>query len=113
MATQTLAPRICNVSFALGMQTNTLCSPVTIFSAFQKPSVNNSGTGVDQGLVSLLRPQQNVYTWYLRAVDADQVLSTAVSLSYTEKGTSPWDFFVFKLPCSVMLFYHFDIELNI
>ncbi|XP_077194025.1 transmembrane 7 superfamily member 3 [Paroedura picta] len=52
-------------------------------------SINNSATGVDQGLVSVLRPQQNVCTWYMRAVDADQVLSTAVSLSYTEKDPIP------------------------
>ncbi|XP_060114113.1 transmembrane 7 superfamily member 3 [Heteronotia binoei] len=55
----------------------------------KKPSVNGSGTGVDQGLVSLLRPQQTVCTWYLLAVAAHQVLSTAVSLSYTEKDPIP------------------------
>uniref|UniRef100_A0A670Y0Q6 Transmembrane 7 superfamily member 3 n=1 Tax=Pseudonaja textilis TaxID=8673 RepID=A0A670Y0Q6_PSETE len=49
----------------------------------------NSGTGVDRGLVSVLRTEQTVCTWYLRAIDANQVLSTAVSLSYTEKDPIP------------------------
>ncbi|XP_032077315.1 transmembrane 7 superfamily member 3 isoform X2 [Thamnophis elegans] len=58
--------------------------------SFEKePSPNNSGTGVDRGLVSVLRPEQTVCTWYLRAVGTDQVLSTAVSLPYTEKDPIP------------------------
>ncbi|XP_048357177.1 transmembrane 7 superfamily member 3 isoform X2 [Sphaerodactylus townsendi] len=60
-----------------------------IISFDKKASVNSSGTGVDQALVSLLRPQQSVCTWYLRAVDADQVLSTAVAVSYTERDPIP------------------------
>uniref|UniRef100_A0A8C6Y2Z5 Transmembrane 7 superfamily member 3 n=1 Tax=Naja naja TaxID=35670 RepID=A0A8C6Y2Z5_NAJNA len=52
-------------------------------------SPSNSGTGVDGGLVSLLRPEQTVCTWYLRAVGANQVLSTAVSLPYTERDPIP------------------------
>ncbi|XP_026523649.1 transmembrane 7 superfamily member 3 isoform X1 [Notechis scutatus] len=55
----------------------------------QEPSPSNSGTGVDRGLVSVLRTEQTVCTWYLRAVGANQVLSTAVSLSYTEKDPIP------------------------
>uniref|UniRef100_A0A670XXH9 Transmembrane 7 superfamily member 3 n=1 Tax=Pseudonaja textilis TaxID=8673 RepID=A0A670XXH9_PSETE len=55
----------------------------------QEPSPSNSGTGVDRGLVSVLRTEQTVCTWYLRAIDANQVLSTAVSLSYTEKDPIP------------------------
>uniref|UniRef100_A0A8C5RF08 Transmembrane 7 superfamily member 3 n=1 Tax=Laticauda laticaudata TaxID=8630 RepID=A0A8C5RF08_LATLA len=55
----------------------------------QEPSPGNSGTGVDRGLVSVLRTEQTVCTWYLRAVGANKVLSTAVSLSYTEKDPIP------------------------
>ncbi|KAG8142591.1 hypothetical protein E2320_005804 [Naja naja] len=55
----------------------------------QEVSPSNSGTGVDGGLVSLLRPEQTVCTWYLRAVGANQVLSTAVSLPYTERDPIP------------------------
>lgn len=53
----------------------------------QTPSVNSSGIGVDRGLVSILRPEQTVCTWYVRALDAGQVLSTAISIPYMEKGT--------------------------
>ncbi|XP_062990324.1 transmembrane 7 superfamily member 3 [Elgaria multicarinata webbii] len=55
----------------------------------KKPSINNSGTGVDKGLVYILRPQQTVCTWYLQAVDTDRVLSTAVSFSYAERDPIP------------------------
>ncbi|KAM6437636.1 transmembrane 7 superfamily member 3 [Liasis olivaceus] len=55
----------------------------------KEPSPNNSGTGVDKGLVSVLRPEQTVCTWYLQAVDTNQVLSTAVSFPYTEKDPIP------------------------
>ncbi|XP_060550888.1 transmembrane 7 superfamily member 3 isoform X1 [Pantherophis guttatus] len=61
---------------------------VTISFA-KEPSPSNSGTGIDRGLVSVLRPEQTVCTWYLRAVGTDQVLSTAVSLPYTEKDPIP------------------------
>ncbi|XP_006127743.1 transmembrane 7 superfamily member 3 [Pelodiscus sinensis] len=50
---------------------------------------NSSGTGVDEGLVSILRPQQNVCTWYLQSLDASQVLGTAVSFAYTERDPIP------------------------
>ncbi|XP_028602870.2 transmembrane 7 superfamily member 3 [Podarcis muralis] len=55
----------------------------------KKPSSNNSGAGTDKGLVSILRPLQTVCTWYLQAVGADQVLSTAVSFSYAERDPIP------------------------
>ncbi|XP_033017930.1 transmembrane 7 superfamily member 3 [Lacerta agilis] len=53
------------------------------------PSSNNSEAGADKGLVSILRPQQTVCTWYLQAVGADQVLSTAVTFSYAERDPIP------------------------
>uniref|UniRef100_J3S1C1 Transmembrane 7 superfamily member 3-like n=1 Tax=Crotalus adamanteus TaxID=8729 RepID=J3S1C1_CROAD len=55
----------------------------------KEPSPSNSGTGIDKGLISVLRPEQTVCTWYLRAVGSNQVLSTAVSLPYTEKDPIP------------------------
>ncbi|XP_052638428.1 transmembrane 7 superfamily member 3-like, partial [Harpia harpyja] len=55
----------------------------------KNPSVNSSGTGVDKGLVSILRPQQSICTWYLRSRDASQVLSTAISIPYMEKDPIP------------------------
>ncbi|XP_034983732.2 transmembrane 7 superfamily member 3 isoform X1 [Zootoca vivipara] len=55
----------------------------------KRPSSNNSGAGADKGLVSILRPQQTVCTWYLQALGADQVLSTAVTFSYAERDPIP------------------------
>ncbi|XP_015284925.1 PREDICTED: transmembrane 7 superfamily member 3 [Gekko japonicus] len=86
--TETVLRNIASNVTVVIFQIHTHQKNVTI-SFDKKPSANNSGTGVDRGLVSLLRPQQNVCTWYLRAVDADQVPSTAVSLSYTEKDPIP------------------------
>ncbi|XP_009699840.1 PREDICTED: transmembrane 7 superfamily member 3-like, partial [Cariama cristata] len=60
-----------------------------VISFDKNPSVNSSGTGVDKGLVSILRPQQSVCTWYLRSLDARQVLSTALSIPYMEKDPIP------------------------
>uniref|UniRef100_A0A8D0C1D0 Transmembrane 7 superfamily member 3 n=1 Tax=Salvator merianae TaxID=96440 RepID=A0A8D0C1D0_SALMN len=69
-------------------QVHTHHKNVTI-SFDKEPSINSSETGIDKGLVSVLRPEQSVCTWYLRAVDANLVLSTAVSLSYGEKDPIP------------------------
>ncbi|XP_061438196.1 transmembrane 7 superfamily member 3 [Rhineura floridana] len=55
----------------------------------KKPSTNNSGTGEDKGLVSILQPQQTVCTWYLQAVDTNHLLSTAVSFPYAERDPIP------------------------
>ncbi|POI35549.1 hypothetical protein CIB84_000699 [Bambusicola thoracicus] len=60
-----------------------------VISFDKNPSTNSSGTGVDRGLISILRPQQTVCTWYLRALDANQVLSTAISIPYMEKDPIP------------------------
>ncbi|XP_068806183.1 transmembrane 7 superfamily member 3 isoform X2 [Struthio camelus] len=60
-----------------------------VISFDKNPSVNSSGTGVDKGLVSILRPQQSICTWYLRSLDANQVLSTAISIPYMEKDPIP------------------------
>ncbi|XP_030336971.1 transmembrane 7 superfamily member 3 [Strigops habroptila] len=60
-----------------------------VISFDKNPSVNSSGTGVDKGLVSILRPQQTVCTWYLQSLDASQVLSTAISIPYMEKDPIP------------------------
>ncbi|XP_031453040.1 transmembrane 7 superfamily member 3 [Phasianus colchicus] len=60
-----------------------------VISFDKNPSTNSSGTGVDRGLISILRPQQTVCTWYLRSLDANQVLSTAISIPYMEKDPIP------------------------
>ncbi|XP_005379173.1 PREDICTED: transmembrane 7 superfamily member 3 isoform X1 [Chinchilla lanigera] len=48
-----------------------------------------SGTGSDKGLVSILRPEQSVCTWYLESVDAKPVQSVAIPLSYSERDPIP------------------------
>uniref|UniRef100_A0A8C5UGK4 Transmembrane 7 superfamily member 3 n=1 Tax=Malurus cyaneus samueli TaxID=2593467 RepID=A0A8C5UGK4_9PASS len=53
------------------------------------PLVNGSGIGADRGLVSILRPEQTICTWYLHSLDAGQVLSTAISIPYMEKDPIP------------------------
>ncbi|KFV64016.1 Transmembrane 7 superfamily member 3, partial [Dryobates pubescens] len=60
-----------------------------VISFDKHPSVNSSGIGVDKGLVSILRLQQTVCTWYLRALDVSQVLSTAISIPYMERDPIP------------------------
>uniref|UniRef100_A0A8D0HK11 Transmembrane 7 superfamily member 3 n=1 Tax=Sphenodon punctatus TaxID=8508 RepID=A0A8D0HK11_SPHPU len=76
-----------NVTVVL-FQIHTHHKNVTI-SFDKKPSANDSGTGADKGLISILRPLQNVCTWYLQVLDSEQVLSTAVSLPYTERDPIP------------------------
>ncbi|KAJ6666367.1 hypothetical protein lerEdw1_000640 [Lerista edwardsae] len=75
-----------------------------VVSFEKKPLANNSGAGADTGLVSILRPQQTVCTWYLQAEDADQVLSTAVSFPYTEKD---------PIPGGCNLEFNLDVDPNI
>ncbi|KYO26344.1 transmembrane 7 superfamily member 3 isoform X1 [Alligator mississippiensis] len=53
------------------------------------PSTNNSATGADRGLISILHPQQSVCTWYLQSLEANQVFSTAVSIPYTARDPIP------------------------
>ncbi|KAL9854665.1 transmembrane 7 superfamily member 3 isoform 2-T2 [Geothlypis trichas] len=60
-----------------------------VISFDKTPSANSSGVGVDRGLVSVLRPEQTVCTWYLRALAAGQVLSTAISIPYMERDPIP------------------------
>ncbi|XP_041324645.1 transmembrane 7 superfamily member 3 isoform X2 [Pyrgilauda ruficollis] len=60
-----------------------------VISFDKTPLVNSSEIGVDKGLVSILRPEQTVCTWYLRALGAGQVLSTAISIPYMEKDPIP------------------------
>ncbi|NWW76256.1 TM7S3 protein, partial [Climacteris rufus] len=60
-----------------------------VISFDKTPSVNSSGVGADRGLVSPLRPQQTVCTWYLRSRAAGPVLSTAISIPYMERDPVP------------------------
>ncbi|XP_044534650.1 transmembrane 7 superfamily member 3 [Gracilinanus agilis] len=63
-----------------------------------------SGTGVDKGLVSILRPEQSICTWYLGTSEADNIWSVAVPLSYSEKD---------PIPGGCNLEFDFDVDPNI
>ncbi|XP_074682566.1 transmembrane 7 superfamily member 3 isoform X5 [Strix aluco] len=78
-------------------------------AVLQNPSVNSSGTGVDKGLVSILRPQQSVCTWYLRSLVASQVLSTAISIPYMEKVFCVLD----PIPGGCNLEFDLEVDPNI
>ncbi|XP_074682567.1 transmembrane 7 superfamily member 3 isoform X6 [Strix aluco] len=80
-----------------------------VISFDKNPSVNSSGTGVDKGLVSILRPQQSVCTWYLRSLVASQVLSTAISIPYMEKVFCVLD----PIPGGCNLEFDLEVDPNI
>ncbi|NWI17734.1 TM7S3 protein, partial [Crypturellus soui] len=79
-----IASNVTVVIFQVHAQQNNV-----VISFDKNPSVNTSGMGVDKGLISILRPQQSVCTWYLRSLDANHVLSTAISIPYMEKDPIP------------------------
>ncbi|NWJ04303.1 TM7S3 protein, partial [Crypturellus undulatus] len=79
-----IASNVTVVIFQVHAQQNNV-----VISFDKNPSANTSGTGVDKGLISILRPQQSVCTWYLRSLDANHVLSTAISIPYMEKDPIP------------------------
>ncbi|KAM4677774.1 transmembrane 7 superfamily member 3 [Discoglossus pictus] len=76
-----------NVSFVV-FQLHTHYQNVTV--SFDKiPGINDSETGSDVGLVSILGPEQTNCTWYLESANTDQLLATAVSIPYTERDPVP------------------------
>ncbi|XP_034883914.1 transmembrane 7 superfamily member 3 isoform X1 [Mirounga angustirostris] len=50
---------------------------------------NTSGTGTDQGLVFILRPEQSMCTWHLETLDAEPVQNMAIPLTYSERDPVP------------------------
>ncbi|XP_058138916.1 transmembrane 7 superfamily member 3 [Dasypus novemcinctus] len=91
-----------NVTFLI-FQIHSLYQNTTVsFSKALLPS--NSGTGTDKGLVSILRPEQRMCTWYLEASDAEPVQTVAVSLAYSERD---------PLPGGCNLEFDLDIDPNI
>ncbi|XP_035177280.1 transmembrane 7 superfamily member 3 isoform X2 [Oxyura jamaicensis] len=79
-----IASNVTVVIFQVHAQQNSV-----VISFDKNPSANSSGTGVDKGLISILQPQQTVCSWYLQSLDANQVLSTAISIPYMEKDPIP------------------------
>lgn len=63
---------------------------VNVTLSFTKiPERNDSEVSSDAGLVSVLRPQQTVCTWYVETASPDPVLASALSIPYTERDPIP------------------------
>lgn len=76
-----------NVSFIL-FQVHSQYANMTL-SITKIPSVNDSETGSDAGLLTDLRTNQTVCTWYLETSSADPLLATALTIPYTERDPIP------------------------
>ncbi|KAM4748029.1 transmembrane 7 superfamily member 3 [Rhinophrynus dorsalis] len=76
-----------NVSFIL-FQVHSHHQNVTI-SLSKIPRGNDSETGSNAGILTVLRPQQINCTWYLQSTDQNPVLATALSVPYAEKDPIP------------------------
>ncbi|XP_053320398.1 transmembrane 7 superfamily member 3 [Spea bombifrons] len=76
-----------NFSFLL-FQVHTQFQNVTL-SLSKIPSKNDSDTGSDTGLVTILQPEQVVCTWYLESASPKQLVASAVTIPYTERDPIP------------------------
>nr|XP_020142916.1 transmembrane 7 superfamily member 3-like isoform X2 [Microcebus murinus] len=61
----------------------------TTISFYKTLLPNASETGTNRGLVSILRPEQSMCTWYLETLDAEPVQNVAIPLSYSERDPIP------------------------
>ncbi|XP_069345942.1 transmembrane 7 superfamily member 3 [Eulemur rufifrons] len=61
----------------------------TTISFYRTLLPNASETGTNRGLVSILRPEQSMCTWYLETSDAEPVQNVAIPLSYSERDPIP------------------------
>ncbi|KAM7115490.1 transmembrane 7 superfamily member 3 isoform 1-T1 [Molossus nigricans] len=76
-----------NVTFLI-FQIHSQYQNTTIsFSKTVLPST--SGTGIDKGLVFILRPEQSMCFWYLETLDAEPVQNVAIPISYSERDPIP------------------------
>uniref|UniRef100_A0A6I8R4Y5 Transmembrane 7 superfamily member 3 n=1 Tax=Xenopus tropicalis TaxID=8364 RepID=A0A6I8R4Y5_XENTR len=91
-----------NVSFIL-FHVHTLYQNVTV-SLNKIPTVNDSETGSDAGLLNVLRPIQSNCTWYLASTDLNQLLATVVTVPYGEKD---------PVPGACNLEFNLDIDPNV
>lgn len=63
---------------------------VNVTLSFTKvPERNDSEISSDAGLLSVLRPEQTVCTWYAETASPDPVLASALSISYNERDPIP------------------------
>ncbi|XP_069484191.1 transmembrane 7 superfamily member 3 isoform X2 [Ambystoma mexicanum] len=76
-----------NVSFIIfELHTHYLNATVSLNKI---PSANDSAVGDDTGLLSILRPNQTVCTWYLQSEEVNRLKALAVTIPYTEKDPVP------------------------
>ncbi|CAN2389940.1 Domain of unknown function (DUF4203) [Pristimantis euphronides] len=76
-----------NVSFVL-FQVHSQYINMTL-SVDKIPNTNDSETGSDVGLLTVLRTNQTVCTWYLETSYPDTVLASAITVPYTERNPIP------------------------
>ncbi|XP_066444510.1 transmembrane 7 superfamily member 3 [Eleutherodactylus coqui] len=76
-----------NVSFIL-FQVHSQYVNVTL-SVNKIPNINDSETGNDAGLITILRTNQTVCTWYLQTSYPDTLLASAITIPYTERNPIP------------------------
>ncbi|CAN2391214.1 transmembrane 7 superfamily member 3 [Pristimantis euphronides] len=76
-----------NVSFVL-FQVHSQYINMTL-SVDKIPNTNDSETGSDVGLLTGLRTNQTVCTWYLETSYLDTVLASAITVPYTERNPIP------------------------
>ncbi|OCT86040.1 hypothetical protein XELAEV_18019734mg [Xenopus laevis] len=91
-----------NVSFIL-FHVHTLYQNVTV-SVSKIPTVNDSETGSDAGLLNVLRPVQTICTWYLASTHLNQLMATVVTVPYGEKD---------PVPGACNLEFNLDIDPNV
>ncbi|KAG8543239.1 hypothetical protein GDO81_025140, partial [Engystomops pustulosus] len=65
------------------------CTHYSAAGVLQIPSVNDSVTGVDPGLITALITNQTLCTWYLETTSPDPLLASAITLPFTETDPIP------------------------
>ncbi|XP_075711884.1 transmembrane 7 superfamily member 3 isoform X2 [Rhinoderma darwinii] len=91
-----------NVSFIL-LQVHSQYINVTL-SNTKIPNINDSETGSDAGLLTVLRTNQTLCTWYLETLYPDPLLASAVTIPYTERD---------PIPGACNLEFNLDIDPNV
>ncbi|XP_069822217.1 transmembrane 7 superfamily member 3 [Dendropsophus ebraccatus] len=76
-----------NISFIL-FQVHSQYANVTL-SDSKIPNITDSETGSDAGLLTVLRTNQTVCTWYLETSSVDPLLASAVTIPYTDRDPIP------------------------
>lgn len=76
-----------NVSFII-FELHTQYRNATV-SLHKIPNATDASSGDDTGLLSVLRPEQTVCTWYLHSDDVNHLLAMTVTIPYTQNDPVP------------------------